>query len=40
MTRSTAMYHTGKDPATGEPVFVVRSYAAKKGQKRLLTPGR
>ena len=40
MTRSTAMYHTGKDPATGESVFVVRSYAAKKEQKRLLTAGR
>ncbi len=39
MTRSTAMYHTGKDPVTGEEVFVPRSYAEKKEQKRLLTAG-
>ncbi len=39
MTRSTAMYHTGKDPVTGEEVFVPRSYAEKKEQKRLLMPG-
>jgi uncharacterized radical SAM protein YgiQ len=36
MTRSTCMYHTGKDPATGEPVYVPRSFAEKKAQKRLL----
>ena len=40
MTRSTAMYHTGKDPVTGEQVVVPRSYAEKKGQKRLLMTGR
>jgi uncharacterized radical SAM protein YgiQ len=40
MTRSTAMYHTGKDPLTGEQVVVPRSYAEKKDQKRLLTAGR
>ena len=36
MTRSTCMYHTGKDPITGEPVYVPRPYAEKKAQKRLL----
>lgn len=40
MTRSTAMYYTGKDPVTGEKVVVPRSYAEKKGQKRLLMTGR
>jgi len=40
MTRSTAMYHTGKDPVTGEEVAVPRSYAEKKNQKRLLVTGR
>ena len=40
MTRSTAMYHTGKDPVTGEEVFVPRSYAEKKEQKRLLMTAR
>jgi uncharacterized radical SAM protein YgiQ len=39
MTRSTAMYHTGRDPVTGEKVVVPRSYAEKKGQKRLLVSG-
>jgi radical SAM superfamily enzyme YgiQ (UPF0313 family) len=36
MTRSTCMYHTGIDPITGERVFVPRSFAEKKSQKRLL----
>jgi uncharacterized radical SAM protein YgiQ len=36
MTRSTCMYHTGKDPVSGEPVYVPRSFAEKKAQKRLL----
>jgi radical SAM superfamily enzyme YgiQ (UPF0313 family) len=36
MTRSTCMYHTGKDPMTGEEVYVPRPYAEKKAQKRLL----
>jgi uncharacterized radical SAM protein YgiQ len=40
MTRSTAMYHTGKDPVTGEKVHVPRFYAEKKEQKRLLMTGR
>ncbi len=39
MTRSTAMYHTGRDPVTGEQVAVPRSYAEKKEQKRLLMAG-
>ncbi len=37
MTRSTCMYHTGKDPITGDAVYVPRPYAEKKAQKRLLT---
>ncbi len=36
MTRSACMYHTGKDPVTGESVHVPRSYAEKKAQRRLL----
>jgi len=36
MTRSTCMYHTGKDPLTGEEVYVPRPYAEKKAQKRML----
>lgn len=36
MTRSTCMYFTGKDPLTGEPVYVPRTFAEKKEQKRLL----
>jgi len=36
MTRSTCMYHTGKDPITGETVYVPRPYAEKKAQKRML----
>ena len=39
MTRSTAMYHTGRDPVTGEKVVVPRSYAEKKEQKRMLVSG-
>jgi uncharacterized radical SAM protein YgiQ len=38
MTRSTCMYHTGKDPMTGEAVYVPRPYAEKKAQKRMLGP--
>jgi len=38
MTRSTCMYHTGLDPATGKPVFVPRSFAEKKEQKKMLKP--
>jgi uncharacterized radical SAM protein YgiQ len=36
MTRSACMYHTGKDPVTGEEVYVPRPYAEKKAQKRML----
>ena len=36
MTRSTCMYHTGIDPVTGQPVYVPRTFAEKKTQKRLL----
>ncbi len=36
MTRSTCMYYTGKDPLTGEKVYVPRSYKEKKEQKRML----
>ena len=36
MTRSTAMYHTGRDPKTGERVHVPRTFAEKKAQKRML----
>jgi uncharacterized radical SAM protein YgiQ len=36
MTRSTCMYHTGKDPVSGESVYVPRPYAEKKAQKRML----
>jgi uncharacterized radical SAM protein YgiQ len=36
MTRSTCMYHTGLDPATGGAVFVPRSFREKKDQKRML----
>ena len=38
MTRSTSMYHTGKDPLTGESVYVPRTYTEKKEQKRMLRP--
>jgi uncharacterized radical SAM protein YgiQ len=40
MTRSTSMYHTGTDPLTGERVYVPRTFAEKKAQKRMLTPCR
>jgi uncharacterized radical SAM protein YgiQ len=36
MTRSTCMYYTGLDPATGEDVFVPRTFSEKKEQKRML----
>jgi uncharacterized radical SAM protein YgiQ len=36
MTVSTCMYHTGLDPATGEKVYVPRTFAEKKEQKRML----
>ncbi|MGQ9801401.1 MAG: YgiQ family radical SAM protein [Candidatus Saccharicenans sp.] len=36
MTRSTCMYYTGKDPETGQPVFVPRTFEEKKAQKRLI----
>ncbi len=40
MTRSTCMYHTGVDPITGEHVYVPRTFAEKKRQKRLLGDNR
>ncbi len=36
MTRSTCMYYTGKDPETGRPVYVPRTFEEKKAQKRLI----
>jgi uncharacterized radical SAM protein YgiQ len=39
MTRSTCMYHTGKDPVTGEKVHVPRSFAEKKRQRRMAVEG-
>jgi len=36
MTRSTCMYHTGKDPISGETVYIPRPYAEKKAQRRML----
>jgi uncharacterized radical SAM protein YgiQ len=36
MTRSTCMYYTGKDPLTGDTVYVPRTFAEKKEQKRIL----
>ena len=36
MTRSTCMYHAGVDPISGQSVFVPRSYAEKKAQRRML----
>jgi len=40
MTRSTCMYHTGIDPITGKPVYVPRTFAEKKAQKRMLEKSR
>lgn len=39
MTRSTCMYYTGRDPITGEEVFVPRTYAEKKSQRRMALSG-
>ncbi len=36
MTRSTCMYYTGRDPETGQPVYVPRTFEEKKAQKRLI----
>jgi len=36
MTLSTAMYHTGLDPRTGEPIYVPRTFQEIKEQKRML----
>jgi len=36
MTLSTAMYHTGRDPRTGESVYVPRTFQEIKDQKRML----
>jgi len=37
MTVSTCMYHTGRNPVTGEKVHVPRTFAEKKEQKRILS---
>jgi radical SAM superfamily enzyme YgiQ (UPF0313 family) len=39
MTRSTCMYYTGRDPRSGKEVFVARTYAEKKAQRRLVSLG-
>lgn len=36
MTRSTCIYFTGKDPETGQEVYVPRTYVEKKEQRRML----
>jgi uncharacterized radical SAM protein YgiQ len=36
-TFSTLMYHTGKDPFTGAPLFVERNSGAKQAQKAAVT---
>lgn len=36
LTRSTCMYHTGKDPFTGAHVYVARSFRERKMQRALL----
>ncbi|HNZ29024.1 MAG TPA: YgiQ family radical SAM protein [Candidatus Goldiibacteriota bacterium] len=38
-TLATAMYYTGKNPITGETVFVEKNIGAKEWQKRILTGG-
>ena len=40
LTAATAMYWTGRDPATGRKVFVQHGAAARQRQKDLLTAGR
>jgi uncharacterized radical SAM protein YgiQ len=37
-TWSTAMYYTGLDPSTRQPIHVTRGLRAKQNQKDLLTP--
>jgi uncharacterized radical SAM protein YgiQ len=39
MTRSTAMYCTGKDPLSGEPVYVPRSLRERRWHRALLQYG-
>lgn len=36
LTRSTCMYHTGRDPLTGAQVYVARSFRERKMQRALL----
>lgn len=38
-TRATAIFHTGRDPFTGEPVFVERRLAARVAQKTAVLKG-
>jgi len=40
MTLATAMYHTGLDPMTGEPVEVTRDPDEKRAMKDLVSAGR
>ena len=40
MSASTCMYHTGKNPFTGEEVYVPVEFAKKKAQKAMLTPSK
>jgi len=37
-TWSTAMYYTGRDPSTGNPIHVTRGLRARQAQKEMLTP--
>ena len=39
MTRSTCMYHTGKDHVTGKKVYVPNTFAEKKNQRRMALSG-
>ncbi|MDV2989299.1 MAG: YgiQ family radical SAM protein [Dehalogenimonas sp.] len=36
-TWSSVMYHTGKDPFTGKPIFVEKDLKNKEGQKEIVT---
>jgi uncharacterized radical SAM protein YgiQ len=40
MTVSTCMYWTGKDPFTGEKVFVAKSYKEREAQRLMVQPKR
>lgn len=36
MTVSACMYHTGRDPATGEELYVARTFREKKERRRII----